>query len=247
MICLALGSAWLAGCSATELPAPEVPRAETAAPADYRRLLKQYATPHGVRYAAWHQNQEDLAALDQVVEFYAASQPPSDSDAALAWYLNAYNAWILHNILEKYPTKGPLAGSPLFFHGKNLELSGRRMSFDHLEQTIIRKKFDEPRIHFALNCASESCPPLLTRPFAGPTLAEDLQRLTVRFINHNPQGVVPRGNTIKLSKIFDWYAEDFGGRDGLLDYINQYQEQPIDPDKKVEFLDYSWDLNEAEA
>lgn len=98
---LILTTVLVTGCSATDLPAPGIPEAESAAPPGYAPLLKRYVTPQGVRYAAWHQNQEALAALDEVVKFYAETRPPSNAGAALAWYLNAYNAWILHEILEK--------------------------------------------------------------------------------------------------------------------------------------------------
>ena len=84
-----------------------------------------------------------------------SSKAPKDRDTALAWHINAYNSWILHNILAKYPTKGPLAGEPLFFHGNRIVISGGKTSFNDLEQKVIRPTFKEPRVHFALNCAFE--------------------------------------------------------------------------------------------
>jgi hypothetical protein len=148
-------------------------------------------------------------------------------------------------IRKKYPTKGPLDGETLFFHGNRIVISGRKTSFDNLEKKVIRPTFKEPRIHFAVNCASESCPPLDIKPFTAATLDVDLDRLTRRFINENPQGVVPSGNKVKLSKIFEWYADDFGGKDQLISYINRYRNAPIPADSKIEFLDYSWKLNTA--
>lgn len=232
----------LVACSHQSVQA-NLPRATESAPPAYKELLSRYVTPRGVRYDAWHKNSGDMEKLRTVVDFYANTLPPSDSDSSLAWHLNAYNAWILHNILKKYPTKGPLDGETLFFHGKRIIISGKKTSFDHLEQKIIRPTFKEPRIHFAVNCASESCPPLHTTPFTAANLDADLEFLTRQFINKNPQGVVPDGDRVKLSKIFEWYAEDFGGKKQLLPYINRYREQPVPAEARVEFLDYSWKLN----
>lgn len=232
----------LAACSHQTVQAG-LPRATEAAPPAYAELLARYADPDGVRYAAWHSNQADMEKLRTVVDFYASTLPPTDRDTSLAWHLNAYNAWILHNILKKYPTQGPLDGETLFFHGNRIIVSGKETSFDHLEQKIIRPTFDEPRIHFAINCASESCPPLNTKPFTAATLDADLDRLTRSFINENPQGVVVGHDTVKLSKIFEWYGEDFGGKDRLITFINRYRGQSIPAEAEVEFLDYSWNLN----
>ena len=232
----------LAACSHQSVRA-DLPRATESAPPAYAELLARYATPEGVQYTAWHANAADMEKLRAVVDFYAGTLPPEDRDTSLAWHLNAYNAWILHNILKKYPTKGPLHGETLFFHGNRIIISGKQTSFDHLEQKVIRPTFKEPRIHFALNCASESCPPLDTKPFTAGTIDADLERLTREFINKNPQGVVAGRGGVKLSKIFEWYADDFGGKDQLIAFINRYRDQPVPADSKVEFLDYSWKLN----
>ncbi len=221
----------------------DLTQATEIAPPEFKELLRKYATPQGVRYATWHVNPNDREALRNVVAFYANTLPPQSHEASLAWHLNAYNAWILHNILAKYPTSGPLDGEHLFFEGNHIVISGKKTSFDHLEQKVIRPKFKEPRIHFALNCASESCPPLHTKPFTTATLNADLNRLTHAFINANPQGVVVEEGKVHLSKLFEWYAADFGGKDQLISYINRYRDPPLPTGVKVFFLDYSWKLN----
>lgn len=244
LIPAAVGLLTLAACAPHSARA-DLPRATEAAPPVYAELLTRYVTPQGVRYAAWHDNPADMQKLRSVVDFYANTLPPADRDTSLAWHLNAYNAWILHNILKKYPTQGPLDGETFFFHGNRITISGQKTSFDHLEQKIIRPSFKEPRIHFALNCASASCPPLQPRPFTPATLDADLDHLTRTFINTNPQGVAPDRGTVKLSKIFDWYADDFGGKERILDFINHYRENPIPDQTTIQFFDYSWKLNLA--
>ncbi|MGF1679232.1 MAG: DUF547 domain-containing protein [Candidatus Methylacidiphilales bacterium] len=222
-----------------------LPHAVDAAPSAFTGLLSKYARPDGVHYEAWRANEADIEALQEVVGFYASHLPPENKQAALAWHLNAYNAWILHHVLKKYPTPGPLDGNPLFFKMESIIISGEKTSFDHLEKKRILAVYQDPRLHFAVNCASESCPPLHTQPFIGDTLQDDLDRLTRAFINTNPQGVVAGQGEVGLSKIFDWYADDFGGRNQLIAYLNRYRDQTVPANARVRFLDYSWKLNEV--
>lgn len=217
-----------------------------AYPPAYAELLQKYVTPTGVRYAAWHANPADLKKLNEVTDFYATTTPPEKSKPeALAWYLNAYNAWILHNILAKYPTKGPLDGETLFFHGNRIVISGEKTSFNDLEQKVIRPTFNEPRVHFALNCASASCPPLNVKPFEAATLNADLDRLARAFINGKAVQFADGGKTLRLSKIFDWYGEDFGGKDKVVAYLNGYRTSRLPDAANIQFMDYDWSLNEA--
>jgi hypothetical protein len=225
--------------------AADLPIADGAAPKEYAGLLKTYVTSGGVRYAAWKQNAADVAALKSVADYYAGTLPPKDRDASLAWHLNAYNAWILQNILAKYPTKGPLAGEPLFFHGNRIVISGKKTSFDHFEQKVIRPTFKEPRVHFALNCASASCPPLAQKPFDAATLEAQLDQLTRAFTNGNPQAIQVSGGSVSLSKIFDWYKDDFAAAGGAVAFINRFRKDPLPAGAKVKFMDYDWSLNEA--
>lgn len=244
--CLALLSIVIQSCgtsttkSANNLP---LPVASASAPADYAYLLKKYVTPDGVRYESWVKKSEDIAKLNKVTDYYAQNTAPADEQAALAWHLNAYNAWILQKIMEDWPNEGPLDVSLLFFHKKSIVVSGQRISFVHLENKIIREQFKEPRLHFALNCASASCPPLYAQPFTAQTLDTTLQSLTLHFINQNPYALETKGDEVYLSKIFDWYQEDFGGDDQLINYINKYRTQKIPTNKKIKFQPYNWKLN----
>ncbi len=233
----------LVSCSTMKAPDASLPVAAITAPPSYSGLLQRYVEEDLVDYYSLSKNTTDLNKLRSITEFYATHRPPSSQKASLAWHLNAYNAWILHNIMDKYPTNGPLAGNPLFFEIKSITLSGKAMSFSHLEQKIIRPEFKEPRIHFALNCASTSCPPLAKEPFTEENLEQKLETLTRKFINRDPDGVRIDKDRIKLSKIFDWYAEDFGGKDQLITYVNRYRTRPLPPNFPIEFLNYDWALN----
>ena len=219
--------------------------ATKAAPLEYKTLLTTYVSPKGVDYQRWSQSPLDLARLQSVTDFYATTHPPIDQQQSLAWHLNAYNAWILQQILTNWPSKGPLDTSLLFFHRKSITISGRKMSLQHLEQQIIRPTFNEPRIHFALNCASRSCPPLHPRPFQAQSLDSTLSELTRVFINTNPHALSLSGKNLQLSKIFDWYQKDFGSRQNLIPFINRYRKVQIPSDSKISFTKYDWALNQS--
>ena len=101
----------------------------------------------------------------------------------LAFYINAYNAWILNEALGKYPTKSVKDTFFTFFTGKRIKVASQQTSFNALEKETIRSKFGDPRIHFALNCASKSCPPLLAGAFRGSSLESQMETLSRNFIN----------------------------------------------------------------
>ncbi|MEO7723460.1 MAG: DUF547 domain-containing protein, partial [Chthoniobacterales bacterium] len=169
----------------------------------YTNLLGKYVTSSGVKYAAWKNNPADMQGLQQVVDGIAQEKVSGLSKKEqLAFYINAYNAWILHEALGKYPTKSVKDLLFTFFTGQRIKVAGEEMSFNHLEKDIIRPKFNEPRVHFALNCASRSCPPLNPEPFRADQLDAQLEKLAVGFVN-SPRGVDynPGKKTAALSAI----------------------------------------------
>lgn len=216
---------------------------------DYEALLQKYVTANGVRYKAWHGSKTDLAKLATVVTSISKqSLSGKDREERLAFYLNAYNAWILHRILTDYPTDGPggggFFGRNSFFKSDDITVAGNETSFHDLENELIRPKFNEPRIHFALNCASKSCPPLHTKAFRKQTLDATLTSLTTAFVNsRSGVSLAKDGKKVAISKIFDWYEDDFRG--GPVAYINRFRKEKLSTRVKVSYQDYSWNLNEA--
>lgn len=211
---------------------------------EYGRLLGKYVTPAGVKYAAWKANPADMQAIKAVVDGIAAEPASSaKSKERLAFYMNAYNAWILHEALAKYPTKSVKDTLFTFFTSKRITVAGEKMSFNRLEKDIIRPRFGEPRIHFALNCASRSCPPLRAEPYSAAKLEAQLDEQTRAYVNED-RGVRWSGDNVQLSKIFDWYKEDFGGEGGTRAFVAKYRGGRALP-KKVTYQEYDWSLNEA--
>ena len=216
---------------------------------DYNRLLAKYVAHSGVKYAAWHDNAPDRAALEKVVDAIAKEKPDGGKDDKLAFYINAYNANILLGVLEKYPVKSIRDIAPLFgfFTQNRITVSGEKMSFNHLEKEIIHG-FGEPRMHFVLNCASASCPPLLDKAFTAENLHAEMDRAATAFLNDNPRGVEVSdgGKKADVSKIFEWYAGDFQAAGGVIAFIDKYRKPPLPADAKISYQDYNWSLNAAD-
>ncbi|MCP3945106.1 MAG: DUF547 domain-containing protein [Desulfobacteraceae bacterium] len=168
-----------------------------------------------------------------------------------AFYINAYNAFTIKLILTKYPGINSIKEIGTFFSNpwskKFIPLEGRIISLDHIEHDILRSRFKDPRIHFAINCASKSCPPLLNRPYEADTLEIQLDAVTRAFINDKKYNFL-KNDTLFVSKIFKWFEEDFN--DNPLFFIRQYTDDKFQrqldgagPKIKFIYLDYDWTLN----
>lgn len=243
----ALRVCWLAACALGTLASSSFATSGSGAwVADYGRLLGKYATPNGVKYSEWKSNAADVQALQGVVDGIASDNVSAlNQKDQLAFYVNAYNAWILHEALAKYPTKSVKDALFTFFTSKRIKVAGAQTSFNALEKETIRSKFADPRVHFALNCASRSCPPLQAEPFRGDSLDAQFEKLAKSFVNSERGVRVGAGNAVDLSKIFDWYKDDFAKEGGAIDFINKRRSSPLPKDAKISYQEYDWGLNEA--
>jgi hypothetical protein len=227
-IALVLVSTTVALISCTTLPVPS-PRDETERTSfphdDLDSFLGRVVDEAGmVDYAGAIHDQADLS---RTVAHVAAVSPDSSptrfasDDDRLAYWINTYNAWVVHAVLARYPIASvrdvrppwPLFFLPRlagFFYLQRITVGGKEMSLLSLENDLILRRFPDPRIHFALNCASESCPRLPRRAFRGESLEEALEAEARRFIR-DPRNlsVRPEEGVVHLSSIFDWYERDF--------------------------------------
>ena len=213
----------------------------------YQTLLGKYVTSEGVRYADWKNNAADMEALEKVVAGIGREKVARLKEKEqLAFYLNAYNAWILHEALDKYPTKSVKDLLFTFFTSPRITVAGEKMSFNHLEKDVIRLRFNEPRMHFVLNCASRSCPPLQGEPFRAAQLEAQLEEASVAFVN-SLQGVdyTEGQKSAALSAIFNWYKDDFRAVGGTLEFINKRRIPPVPGDVDIAYQKYDWSINEA--
>nr|WP_299387490.1 DUF547 domain-containing protein [Allomuricauda sp.] len=205
-------------------------------------MLKNYVDEEGnVDYKGFKKNVAQLDAyLDQLAQNTPAAQ--WSKNEKLAFYINLYNAATVKLIVDHYPLQS-IKDIPGRWKKKWIALGDDLVSLNEVEHQVLRK-MDEPRIHFAINCASYSCPKLLNVPFTAQSMERLLSKTAVDFVNDKKRNRF-EGRRAYLSKIFRWYKGDFTENKSLLGYINTYLENPAPKDAQINYLDYDWSLNEA--
>ena len=193
----------------------------------------------------------DRADLDEVVRFIAVVDPASSQSSIptqntlLAYYLNAYNALAMYGVLEAgVPKRFDWLGRMQFFYFRKFRLGGRTISLYSLENDVIRPLGD-PRVHFALNCMSISCPRLPQKPFTALGLDSELDAAAHEFINEDRNvHLDSRRADAKVSAIFEFYTTDFVAKStSLAGYINRYRIIKIPANYKIAFAEYDWTIN----
>ncbi len=218
----------------------------------FTHLLQKYVLEDGVNYAGL---QQDSLALVEYLNDLSSHAPDKNSwskEEQLAYWINAYNAFTLKLIIDNYPVESitdlhPTLYIPLVntvWHKKFFTIGGVPSSLDYIEHEVLRKQFDEPRIHFAINCASFSCPPLRAEAFEANTINQQLEEQAQLFINDSKRNQLAE-NQIGISKIFSWFKGDFVKNGSIIEYLNQYSNIEIKPDAKIIFLPYNWALNDV--
>jgi hypothetical protein len=207
----------------------------------WHELLQTYVNASGgVDYAGLRAEKSRLETYLQKLQ----ARPPADDwsrDEKLAYWINAYNAFTVKLILDNYPLKS-IRDLNEPWDRKFIRIGGKAYSLNDIEHNIIRKEFDEPRIHFAVNCAAKSCPPLLNAAYTAAALDRQLEQQTRAFIN-NPQFNRLSPGQASLSAIFDWYKEDFTKGNTLIAYLNRYAKTRLQSDAGISYLEYDWGLN----
>lgn len=195
---------------------------------------------------------EDSVKLNKYLTLLKSNHPNDKNwskDEQLAYWINAYNAFTVKLIVDNYPTKSIKDiknGIPFVntvWDIKFINIEGAIYDLNNIEHGIIRQKFEEPRIHFAVNCASKSCPPLLNEAYTASKLDEQLTRQTKAFLNDSFRNEITNPTSVKLSKIFSWFRGDFKKKTSLIGFINQYAPIQINKDADIDYLDYDWNLN----
>lgn len=226
--------------------------------AKWSQLLARYVDAHGdVNYGGWQKSPQDFLALDEYLEILSSAKLAGGTrEELLAFWINAYNAVTVKGILREYPTDSIRNHTAKVF-GYNiwkellLPVDGRMYSLEQIEHDVLRKQ-DEPRIHFAIVCASVGCPKLRNEAYVASRLDEQLTANTKDFFtNRGKFQYDSQRRTIEISPILNWFAEDFGANQA--DQLRKIS--PYLPDEasrrlansgqaSVSFLDYDWSLND---
>ena len=232
----------------------------------------RFVRPPLVDYAALKQHRD---ALDRAVAAFAtpaaAEEPRWTREQRMAFWINAYNAFTLRAIVDHYPIQsGWFTLQPRnsirqidgVWTDLRWKAAGRTVTLDDIEHTILRPTFKDARIHFAVNCASFSCPPLAAQPYRAETLEAQLNEAARTYLA-SPEGLRIDGETLRVSSIFKWYGEDFiaeysalapGTRDqkerAILGAVIKFGPAPAAElarrgHARIAFLDYNWMLNDV--
>lgn len=202
--------------------------------------LQQYVDSNGkVNYAAWKKKSKLLDDYIQVLQ----EQPPHDQWSKaeqLAYWINAYNALTVQLILKHYPLNSiqdiRKPWEQIVFRVKK-----QTYTLNAIEHQVLRK-MEEPRIHFAINCASASCPKLAQKPYTTINLEAELQAATEAFLC-DPEKNILTAEKVQLSKIFLWFAEDFGSKKERLEWLSKQTGLEL-TQARVRYLKYDWSLND---
>ncbi|CAN5386808.1 hypothetical protein BH09VER1_BH09VER1_07600 [soil metagenome] len=204
--------------------------------ANYAGLLKKYVTPMGVCYEALEGDAEDQAALDHVVNYFSALEVDD-----LASSLNAYNAWMLHEVLRERLSKNSSDPAKQIMERRTIRVAGRDTSLHDLAEDII-KRFPDERVIFALYGASLSGPALHPTPFSEELLRTELDQAVGAFIN-SPKALWTSHGAFAISRIFDWHKGNFPR--GPLPFIRKYHGVWLPDPPELLYLDYDWSLDQA--
>ena len=204
-------------------------------------LLKTHVSPSGaVNYSGFI---KDSIQLNQYLKLLGDNPPQENwsTAAILAYYINAYNAHTVKLIIENYPVKS-IKDIPGAWTKARVPMGKNTLSLGGIENSLLRK-MNEPRIHFAINCASISCPKLLNEAYTATQINAQLDKVAYSFINGKENTITP--SHIKLSSIFKWYKKDYivNNKANLIAYLNQYSTITILPSATISYKDYNWNLN----
>jgi hypothetical protein len=205
----------------------------------WNALLSKYVSKDGkVNYKGF---KKDEKALQHYLEILQKNTPLNSwtKNEKLAYWINAYNAFTIRLILDHYPVKSIKDirdpwGKEFITIGKNT------YSLEDIEHKILRK-MNEPRIHFAINCASYSCPNLSNKAYTQENLEQQLEAAAKHFVNDASKNSISK-ETIEISKIFNWFSSDFKKYGTIIAFLNTYSTVKIDSNAKIKYKSYNWNL-----
>ncbi|MGQ0560812.1 MAG: DUF547 domain-containing protein [Gemmatimonadota bacterium] len=232
--------------------------------AEFDAVLRTYVTEAGVRYAGLRTDRAGLyryvARLGAVSEAQFGGWSRAEQ---LAYLINAYNALVIRQVLDHYPIRRSLHPAALlrpansvwqiggFFDELRHPVAGRQLTLDEIEHSLLRAQLKEPRIHAALVCAAASCPPLRREAYVADRVDRQLDEQMRAFLADPDRNRIERGAAqIRLSRIFEWFAADFGGTAGVIPFIAGYVDAPAaawlrSARPRITYFDYDWNLNDV--
>ena len=214
------------------------------------QLTKKYIGDNGfVNYNGFIKDSTQLNFYLKVL----ADNHPNEKwtlDQKKAYWINAYNAFTIQLIIRNYPVKSikDLGGSVYRMNTswdiKFIHLGDEIYDLNNIEHNILRKDWNDARVHAVLNCASVSCPALRQGAYTGGQVEEQMDEQMKSFINDKTKNTI-LSDKVNISSLFKWFSGDFkNNATSVIDYINKYSKVKINPDAEISYRDYDWNLNE---
>jgi hypothetical protein len=207
----------------------------------WNSVLQDHVSNEGqVDYKALQSNSINL---DNYLKLLSKTSPDTSwsKQQSLAFWINAYNAMTINLVLRHYPLKS-IKDIKNPWGQRIWRIGDKLYNLEDIEHQILRK-MDEPRIHFAIVCASISCPKLQNEAFQASKIDTQLTKATKEFLADTNRNNISK-YSLELSKIFQWFSKDFKQNGSLIDFLNQYADIEISDKAKIKFKDYNWNLNE---
>ena len=213
---------------------------------DYGDLLSGYVCRGGVAYDALAKNPPVLdKAKAELTSVNRAAVSALSHSGQIAYYINLYNLYTIDLIVRHLPLATGIRDISNPWGAKFIPLFGNLVSLDNIETDILRKQFKDPRIHFALVCASKSCPVLQSTPYTGDSLDAQFDRAASAFLTDMTRNTFTN-HSMSVSKIFKWYGDDFKKRFGSFSsFIATALARPVGPE--IHFNEYDWSLNKVNS
>jgi len=224
----------------------EADRTRIADHTAFDRILRQNVRNERIDYKNVFDN--ELAALEGYLDAMArVDHEKLEKNDRFAFYTNVYNATVVYHVAKRYrPGYSVSENGHGIFDEELVRLADRLVSLNHLEKVMMWDDFADPRMHVCLVCAAVSCPPLLARAYLGSDLEETLDDNMRTFLTASPRNRIDvAGKRLELSKLFDWYARDFGGSDRVQRYVDRWHPAKIEG-FSIDFIAYDWTLNVVE-
>ena len=211
----------------------------------FNDLLQKHVTEDGI--VDYKSLKENEAKLDSYISYLEKTSPEKSwsENKQKAFWINAYNAYTVKLILENYPLKSIMNIKKKGKDAWNIpfaKVGNKTYTLNHIEHEILRKNFNDPRIHVGVNCASGSCPQLGNFAFTEQNYETKTNKLMKKFINDTSRNKISK-KKVQISSIFDWFKGDFTKNGSVIDYLNKYSDIKISSKAKISYLKYDWTLN----
>ncbi len=212
----------------------------------FDKLLNKYVSASGqVNYKGFAK--EKTALQGYLTSLSKVKISSLNKNEQLAFWINAYNAATIDQIVRNYPVKSiqNIASGKVWDKPLPYQFSGENYTLNQIEKQKLVKELGDPRIHFAINCAAVSCPKLLNKAYTSENVQSLLSQSTSAFLNNKTFNKLSPAKA-EISNIFNWYKADFSQNgSSVIEFINKYAAVKLKPNVSISFMDYNWGLNEA--